>query len=152
MELDKPCEKHKMNKLLENSIDIPMDMFRSTMKTDDKCSSSVERPDNKKLNNSSSINGVVTHSLFRIDETKESTRRQNICCTFAKRYKILFWVERILLFCFCAAIAGGFTVPIIIFAVDTDLGNTTELSSDLDFGSCSDTAAQVCNLNDEFYT
>ena len=143
-----------MNKLPEKSIDIPMDMFKSTMKIDDKCLSSV-RPDHKKLSGSSSINDVVTHSVFKIDETREITQRQNKCCTFVTgRYKILFsnWLERILLFCFCAAIAGGFTVPIIIFAVDTDLGNATKFSSDLDFGSCSDTAAQVCkNYNDEFY-
>ena len=149
MELDEPCEKHRMNKLLENSIDIPMDKFRSTMKiddnSDDKCLSSVEKPDHKKLSDSSSINSAVVHSLFKIDETREITQKENKCCTLVKRYKMLFWLERILLFCFCAAIAGGFAVPIIIFAVDTDLGNTTKLSSDLDFDSCSDTAAQVCN-------
>ena len=134
-----------MNKLLESSIDIPVDKFRSTMDpANNKRFSLVENPTHKKLSDSLSINSAAVHSLFKIDETREITQKENKCCTFVKRYNILFWLERITLFCFCAAIAGGFTVPIIIYAIDTDLGNTTELTSDLDLDSCSNTATQVC--------
>ena len=137
-----------MNKLPESNIDMPVDKFRSTMDpADNKRLSSVEKPAHNKLSDTSAINNAVVHSLFKIDETRKITQKENKCCTFVKRYsrdKILFWLERILLVCFCAAIAGGFTVPIIIYAVDTDLGNTTKLSSDLDLDSCSNTVTQVC--------
>ena len=137
-----------MNKLLESNIDMPVDKFRSTMDpADNKRLSSVEMPAHNKLSDTSAINSAVVHSLFKIDETRKITQKENKCCTFVKRYsrdKILFWLERILLVCFCAAIAGGFTVPIIIYAVDRDLGNTTKLSSDLDLDSCSNTVTQVC--------
>ena len=125
VELQEPSEKHKMNKLLERNIGIPVDKFRSTMDpADKKCLSLVEEPAHNKLSDTSSISSAVVHSLFKMDETREITQKENKCCTFVKQYnyKILFWLERILLFCFCAAIAGGYTVPIIIYAVDTDLG------------------------------
>ena len=148
VELQEPSEKHKMNKLLERNIGIPVDKFRSTMDpADKKCLSLVEEPAHNKLSDTSSISSAVVQSLFKMDETREITQKENKCCTFVKRYprdKILFWLERILLVCFCAAIAGGFTVPIIIYAVDTDLGNTTKLSSGLDLDSCSNTVTQVC--------
>ena len=147
MELQEASGKHKMNKLLESNIDIPVDNFQSTMDpADKKCLSLVEEPSHKKLSgNTLSINSAAVHSLFKLDdERRKITQKDNKCCTFVKQYKILFWLERILLFCFCATIAGGFTVPVIIYAVDMDLGNNTKLSSDLDLDSCSNTVIQVC--------
>ena len=149
VELQEPSEKHIINKQLERNIDILVDKFRSTMDpaaADKKCLSLVEKPAHKNLSDALSINSAVVHSLFKMDETREITQKENKCCTFVKRYncRILFWLERILLFCFCAAIAGGYTVPIIIYAIDTDLGNTTKLSGDLDLTSCSNTVTQVC--------
>ena len=44
------------------------------------------------------------------------------------------------------AVAGGFTVPIFIYALDTDRGDNSTLSIDLDLDNCpvSNTNIQVC--------
>ena len=123
---------------MDNKNDTPVDKFTTAI-----TEAEIEGL-NKSSISSSSISSRVVHSLFKIDETREP--KENRCYTFVKQHKILFWVERIFLFCICTAVAGGFTVPIIIYAVDTDLGNATTLSSDLDFDNCSNTITQVCKL------
>jgi len=87
---------------------------------------------------------MVVRSLFKIEEKKKNKLDECSCCTFIKRNRILLWVEIVFLVSICTAVAGGFTVPIIIYAVAaTDRGNaTTSLSNDF---SCSDTIVQVCN-------
>ena len=116
--------------------------------TVDKFTTAITEAEAEGLNKSSisspSISSRVVHSLFKIGETRE--QKENRCYTFVKQHKILFWVERIFLFCICTAVAGGFTVPIIIYAVETDLGNSTTLSNDLDFDNCSNTITQVCKM------
>ena len=150
MELRKLCDKQKMNKLFETSI--PVENFNLLKNAEDKTTNKsliLEKPVRESMDNRSSINSAVVHSLFKIDETSENEakrneQKENKCYTFIKQHKILFWVERVFLFSICAAVAGGFTVPIIIYAVDTDRGNTTRLSSDLDFDTCANTVTQVC--------
>ena len=90
-------------------------------------------------------NAVVCHdSLFKIDETKNKVGDENRCWTFIKqKTTILFWIERVVLISICIAIAGGFTVPIIIYALDADQGNTTRSLSDFDLNSCSNTTVRV---------
>ena len=121
-----------------------MDSFKSMKEAEE------EKPDAKNPpNGTSSISNEVVHSSFKIDEAKGIKQKENKCCTscftrFIKKYKILLWIENTFLFSICATVAGGFTVPIIIYAVDTDLGNSTLLySSKLNFDSCSTTALQV---------
>ena len=124
--------------------------------TEDK-SLSLEKTDCIKVrppNDTSSIKSEVGHS-FKIDESREIKQKENkrytLCCAyFIKEYNILFWLERVLLVFICTAIAGAFTVPIIIYAVDTDLGNSTQLaiySNNLNLDDCSNTATQVCIVN-----
>ena len=124
-----------------------MDSFRSNKEAEE------ENPEAKKQpNGTSSISSEVVRSSFKIDEAKEIKQKQNKCCTssftrFMKKYKILFWIDKVFLFSVCAAVAGGFTVPIIIYAVDTDSGNSSKLHlSDLTFDICSTTALQVCTV------
>ena len=85
-----------------------------------------------------SINSAVVRSLFKIDENKGNG---NKCYNFIKQKKILIWIERVFLIAVCTAVVGGFTVPIIIYAVNTDRGQS---SSDLDLDSCSNVTIQVC--------
>ena len=118
---------------MDNKNGTPLDMLATAMK----------EAEVKGLNKAS-INSTAVHSSFKIDETRE--QKENRCYTFIKQYKNLFWVERIFLLCICAVVAGGFSIPIIIYAVDTDLGNTTRLSSDLDFDNCSNAITQVCKM------
>lgn len=86
---------------------------------------------------------AIVHSLFK---TKENKPNQSTCCTTLKQTTILVWTERIFLISICLAVAGGFIVPIIIYAVDTDRGGNSTLSIDLDIDNCpvSDTDIQVC--------
>ena len=83
----KPSEKHRINKLLKRNIDIPVDKFRSTMDpaaADKKCLSLVEKPAHKNLSDALSINSAVVHSLFKIDETRKITQKENKCCTVSR--------------------------------------------------------------------
>ena len=81
---------------------------------------------------------AMVRSLFKIDETKKSDG--NSC----KQSKIVFWIEKFVLIWICIAVAGGFTVPIIIYALDTDRGNNTRSLSDFNLNSCPTTLVQVC--------
>ena len=124
---------------MNNKNGTPLDMLATAMKE------AEVKGLNKSSISSASINqSTVVCSLFKIDETRE--QKENRCYTFIKQYKNLFWVERIFLLCICTAVAGGFSIPIIIYAVNTDLGNTTRLSSDIDFDICSNAITQVCKM------
>ena len=98
-------------------------------------------PEELAMGDTSSINSAVVRSLFKIDESKRNKGNKIKCYNFIKQKKILIWIERVFLIAVCIAIVGGFTVPIIIYAVNTDRGDNTRLSSDLDLDSCS---IQVC--------
>ena len=89
-----------------------------------------------------SINSAtVVRSLFKVDERKKPN-----FCTFTKHNKI--FIEWIIVVSICIAIAGGFTIPTIIYALNTDRGENKSLSSDfnLDSDSCPNTTLylQVC--------
>lgn len=137
-----------MNEILENGI--PVDSFGSMKETEDK-SLSLEKTNGIKgrllSDTASSIKSEVVHS-FKIDESrdiKQKAESKHHTFHFIKEYNILFWMEKVLLIVIFTAVAGGFTVPIIIYAVDTDLGNSTQLhSNDLNLDDCSNTATQVC--------
>ena len=61
-------------------------------------------------------------------EFKTIETGKNKCCSFNKQQKILPWVEKFFLISICVALAGGFSVPIIMYAVSADdspAGNTT---------------------------
>jgi len=88
-------------------------------------------------------------SFFNIDKT---TRRENKltsnCYACIKRIPLLVWVERVFLISICTAVAVGFTVPIIIYAVDTDRGDNGTVSIDFDLNNCpaSNTIVQVSKI------
>ena len=89
------------------------------------------------------ISSEVARSAFKI-EAKEDKSDQTNCCIYLK--KNIVWIERVVLILICVAVAGGFTVAIIIYAVDTDRGDNSTLSLDLDVDNCqiSSSDAQVC--------
>ena len=92
-----------------------------------------------------STDSTVVHSLFKTEEIKKNKQIKDKCYRFMKKNKILFWVERIVLCSVCIAVAGGFTVPIIVYGgMNMGQGNTTKLLSDLDLDSCSSITVQVC--------
>lgn len=89
------------------------------------------------LDTSTPSNGVVpmSHSSFNTDEANNKSDRRD-CCTHLKQSVILVWIERIILISVCVAIAGGFTVPIIIYVIDTDQGGNSTISVDFDIDNC----------------
>ena len=92
---------------------------------------------------SETISSEVARSAFKIYEAKENKSDQIKCCTYLKQ-KV--WIERAVLILICVAVVGGFTVPIIIYAVDTDRGDNSTISIDLDVDNCqiSTSDVQVC--------
>ena len=56
----------------------------------------------------------------------------------------LVWIERIFLISICTAVAGAFTVPIIIYALDMDRGDNSTISIDLNVDNCTTLDVQVC--------
>ena len=92
------------------------------------------------------ISGEVARSAFKIEvkELSEDKSDKTNCCIYLN--KNIVWIERVVLILICVAVAGGFTVPIIIYAVDADRGDNSTLSLDLDVDNCqiSSSDAQVC--------
>ena len=98
------------------------------------------------LEDTASISSAVVHSLFKINETKKQKRNEK-CYYFIKQNKaIMLWMERVFLISICTAIAGGFTMPIIIYAINANQGDDSRLSSALDLESCSNITSQVSVL------
>ena len=92
------------------------------------------------------ISREVASSAFKI-EAKEDKLDQTTCCIYLKQNMVWsVWIEKVVLILICVAVAGGFTVPIIIYAVDTDRGDNSTISIDLDVDNCqvSTSDVQVC--------
>ena len=92
------------------------------------------------------VSSEVVRSAFKVcRKEKENKSDQSNCCTYLKQNTIM-WIKRVVLILICIAVAGGFTVPIIIYAVDTDRGDNSTISIDLDVDNCqlSDWDVQVC--------
>ena len=89
------------------------------------------------------ISREVVRSAFKVCKEKENKSDQSNCCTHLKQNTM--WIKRVVLILICVAVAGGFTVPIIIYAVDTDRGDNSTISIDLDVDNCqlSDSDVQV---------
>ena len=92
---------------------------------------------------------VVRQYSFKVDEEKKGNSNQYNCCTYLKQTAVLLRMERVILISVCIAIAAGFTVPIIIYAIDTDGGDNSTVSLDIDVDSCQTLSAmssdtQVC--------
>ena len=121
--------------------------FTNVLEATDKRGSNSDKSPYKNLTLSS--NPLIDSAAveFKTIETGE-----NKCYSFIKLQKILPWVEKVFLISICAAIAGGFTVPIILYGLsadDSSTGNTTltRILDDImriDFDSCSHTVSQVC--------
>ena len=101
------------------------------------------------------IDSTVVKSFVQNNEQKTNIWRDSFC-NFIKQSKILLWMDGIVLISICIAIAGGFTIPIIIYAADTradtnEDGNNTAGSlgfSDFNFDSCQNATSQVCYNTD----
>ena len=99
------------------------------------------------------ISSEVACSAFKI-EAKEDKSDQTNCCIYLKQNIVWsVWIERVVLILICVAVAGGFTVPIIIYAVDTDRGDNSTISIDLpDVDNCQISTSddvQVCYVRIE---
>ena len=80
-------------------------------------------------------------------EFKTIETGENICYSFIKQQKILPWVEKVVLISICVAVAGGFSVPIIMYAVsadDSSAGNTITIDNFMIDFNCSHIIPQVC--------
>ena len=114
----------------------------------DGCDENLEKCDSDK---SETISDEVVRSSFKVVEEKKAKSSQYNCCTDLRQTAALWWTERVILILVCIAIAAGFTIPIIIYAVDTDRADNSTLSIDIDVDSCqalssmsSDTQVCLC--------
>ena len=108
---------------------------------------SLENSEEERVRGNSTIGSVVVRSSFKINEAKETDRPKqggNRFFAYLKRFAALAWIERIILISVCVAVAAGFTTPIIIYALDTDLGDNATISIDIDNCSASKIDVQVC--------
>ena len=103
-----------------------MDGFLVAAKSLEKCGS----------DKSATIGDDVVCSSFKVDEEKKRKSNQRNYCIYLKQTGVLLWTERVILILVCFAIAAGFTAPIIIYATDTDRGDNSTLSIDIDVDSC----------------
>ena len=99
----------------------------------DGCEKNLEKHDSDK---SRTTSDEVVRSSFKVDDEKKSKSNQYSYCTYLKQTTVLWWTERVILILVCIAIAVGFTVPIIIYAIDTDRGHNSTLIIDIDVDSC----------------
>ena len=97
---------------VENQI--PEDKFKLKLENDNHCLNSG-RSVYEKLSSNQLVDSAVV-AEFEIIETGKSRCTKNERYSFIKQQKILPWVEKVFLISICATIAGGFTVPIIIYA------------------------------------
>ena len=101
----------------------------------DGCAKNLEKCDSP--DDSRTISDKVARSSSKVDEEKKSKPNQYCnCCNYLKHTAVLWWTERVILIAVCIAIAVGFTIPIIIYAIDTDRGENSTLSIDIDVDSC----------------
>ena len=99
------------------------------------------------LPRSTTIDSAVVRSFLKVDEPKEVESDHHSCCTCWKLPAVRIWVERIVLFSICVAVAGAFIVPIIIYAVDADRGsNNPSILTDIDLDNCQDESTLVSQL------
>ena len=105
-------------------------------------------PADKSLKNPHDENSsaVVARCTFTVDEAaknNKSSRTLSNSCAYLKQTAIS-WIERVFIISICTAVAVGFTIPIIIYAVDTDRGSdNSTLSIDFDVDNCP-SYVQVC--------
>ena len=136
-----PSGQQRRASVSETEKTITMNKSRSSKEADK--SLQLEKCVSEKPSDTLSIDSAaVVRSLFKVDETKRKNKSN--FCTFIKQYKIFIWIQRIFLISICIAIVGGFTVPTIIYALNTDRGENKSLSSgEFNLDSCPNTTAQV---------
>lgn len=143
-ELQDPCDKENVE-LSENGTTankLPENTSEETDKNKAK-----RRVTLNEIPRSTTIDSAVVRSFLQADEPQESESNHHSCCTCWKSPAVRVWVERIVLISICVAVAGAFTVPIIIYAVDADRGSDSPtILTDLDLDNCQDESIQVCQL------
>ena len=119
----------------------------------DRSSNDLEPADKSGLKKPSDENGsaAVARSSFTVDETA-NVKSSHTLSTCLKQTAILVWIERVFIISVCIAVAIGFTIPIIIYAADTDRGSdNSSLSIDLDVDNCPSFDMQVCLANNYLF-
>ena len=103
----------------------------------------ADKSDLKKSHDESAGSAAVARSSFTVDESPK-IKSSHALCTYLKNTAILVWIERVFVISICIAVAIGFTVPIIIYAADTDRGSdNSTLSIDLNVDNCPSFDMQV---------
>lgn len=132
--LKDPCEKLN-GELFENGtvVDEPPEKENDEDTKGSEKSLPPDKPPNDAIT-------TIRESFKMDDAAKENNCKSNHinrCCAYLRRQTAVFvWAERVILISICIAIAGGFTVPVIIYALDTDRGDNSTLSIDLDVDNC----------------
>ena len=140
----------------ENSDECAKNLIVVEEKSSDKSTNnvdrSIEKSEDERGRDNSTISSSMVRSAFKIDEPNESRWNESNCFAYLglKRKTILLWIEKIVLTFICIGVAAGFTTPIIIYAFDKDIGYNASISiGDIDVDNCpvSNTFtedAQVC--------
>lgn len=145
-ETQDPCDKDNREPS-ENGITANKPSEETLKETD--TNKAERRVTLKEFPRSTTIDSGVIRSFFKADESSEEVESgHQSCCSCWKLPAVRTWIERIVLISICAAVAGAFTAPIIIYAIDADRGSDGEDSTifiDLDLDNCQDESIQVCS-------
>ena len=142
-------DKENRNECVQNFIVVEE---KSSDKSTNDVDRSIEKSEDDRGRDNSTISNSMVRSAFKIDESNENKWNESNCFAYLdlKRKTILLWIERIVLTFICVGVAAGFTTPIIIYALDKDVGHNASISiGDLDVDNCSRSNtckenAQVC--------
>lgn len=108
----------------EKSSDLFEDLYENHIKPlkEDVTDKSLEKRENERVSGNSTINSAMLPSSFKLDSENEN-RSDQINFAFREAFAYLkrsVWIERAILISVCIAVAAGFTVPIIIYALSSD--------------------------------
>ena len=84
-------------------------------------------------------NGIVSRRRDTIDSiaVNNLTLNQDVENQISKSDKALVWIKRITLILICIVVAGGFSVPIVIYYTEADRGiNNPTLAINLSIDNC----------------
>ena len=133
-------DKENVNEYIENGIVVEeKSSDKSTGRNTENCE------EERGCDNSTIDNLVARSSSFKIDESNEKRSNKSNFFAYFTGITILVWIERIILSSICVAVAAGFASPIIIYALDADVGDNATIPVDIDVDNCpgSNTDEQV---------
>ena len=129
---DPSCDiKQKQDKLSENHT-----VDKLTKDSDMLTDKRLENKEKERVRGNSTIGSTAISSLKFCEGNEHGPPDPSNCFAYLKRIAMSLWIERVFLVIICSAVAAGFTVPIAIYAVDTDRENNTISTDIIDINNC----------------